>query len=236
MLDIECLTRYNLDSMRKVQFNPNSYYHICNKSNDERPIFLDGRDYARFLFLILFYQAPVSFFNIGRQVSYFVKHSMFNISSDTFRKVVTTRKVELNIFTIMPNHFHLLVQEKKEMGISRYLQRLQNGYAKYFNAKHKKRGHLFQGAFRAIPVETDEQLLYLSAYIHRNPRELNNWIDKEIKYPWSSYQDIVIKNRWGELLKPDIILDQFPSANAYHEFIKTSTAKLKPLPQNLFLE
>jgi len=181
------------------------------------------------------------FYNISRHISYFIKHSAFNISSDMVQKVLATRKLELNIFTIMPTHFHLLVQEKTQKGISSYLQRIQTGYAKYFNAKYKKRGHLFQGAFHAIPAETDEQLLYLSAYIHRNPRELKEWTDEELKYPWSSYQDFVRNNRWGKLLKPDIILNQFFSNNAYCEFVETSTAKLninrsKESFKNLLLE
>ena len=213
--------------MRKFQFIPGSYYHVCNRSNDEKSIFLDEKDYARFLFLILFYQASVPFYNLGRQISYFVRHSMFNISRDAVKKVITARKVELNSFAIMPNHFHLLVQEKIEKGISSYLQRIQNGYAKYFNTKYTKRGHLFQGAFRAIPVEADEQLLYLSAYIHRNPRELEEWENKEVNYSWSSYQDFVRQNRWGELLKPNIILDQFSNSDAYYDFVETSTAKIK---------
>src|SRR3989344_6500469 len=124
--------------MRKIKFIPNSYYHICNRSNDERPMFLDDKDYARLLFSILFYQAPVYFNNIGRQTSCFVKHLLFNISSDIIDKVIKTREVELNIFAIMPNHFHLLIREKNGKGISRYLQRIQNGYAKYFNTKYKK--------------------------------------------------------------------------------------------------
>lgn len=214
--------------MRKIKFVQNSYYHICNRSNDERPMFLDEKDYARFLFSTLFCQAVIPFYNIGRQASYFVKHSTFNVSQEILQKVVETKKIELNSFTIMPNHFHLLAQEKTKKGISYYLQRLQNGYAKYFNTKYKKRGHLFQGTFRAIPVETNEQLLYLSAYIHRNPRELKEWKNKEADYPWSSYQDLVKNNRWGELLGPNIILNQFSNANDYYKFIETSTAKIKP--------
>lgn len=213
--------------MRKIRFAPGAYYHICNRSNDKQAIFLDNKDYLRFLFSILFSQAPISFHNISRQISHFAKQSTFNIPAEVLAEVLTKRKVELNIFTTMPNHFHLLVQEKIEGGISSYLQRFQNGYAKYFNTKYKKQGHLFQGAFRAIPVETDEQLIYLSAYIHRNPGELKQWGNKEINYPWSSYQDLVKNNRWGKLLKPDIILNHFSSPQKYYEFIETSTAKLK---------
>jgi putative transposase len=225
--------------MRKIRFTPGSYYHICNRSNDKQAIFLDNKDYLRFLFSILFSQAPISFHNIGRQISHFTKQSTFNIPAEVLAEVLTKRKVELNIFTTMPNHFHLLVQEKTEGGISSYLQRLQNGYAKYFNTKYKKQGHLFQGAFRAIPVETDDQLIYLSAYIHRNPGELKQWENKEINYPWSSYQDLVKNNRWGKLLKPDIILSHFPNPQRYYEFIETSTAKFKlreSIINNLTLE
>jgi len=225
--------------MRKIKFAPGFYYHLCNRSNDEQPIFLDERDYARFLFFILFCQAPVSFFNISRQTSYFVKHSVFNISKTTLSAVLAKRQVGLNAFAIMPNHFHLLVQERVGGGISRYLQRIQNGYAKYFNTKYRKRGHLFQGSFRAIPVETDEQLLYLSAYIHRNPRGITEWKGKELKYPWSSYQDCAQKNRWDELLQPSIFLKQFDNAKSYQRFVETSTAKLKSweIPQkDLLLE
>ena len=230
MLDVGRLTCYIITMIRKFKLAQNNYYHICNRSNDETPIFFDERDYSRFLFFILAYQAPLSFYNIGRQSSYFLKHSQFNIPEEIVRQIIAKRITELNSFTIMPNHFHLLVQEKTNdgKGISRYLQRIQTGYAKYFNVKYGKKGHLFQGSFRAIRVKTNEQLLYLSAYIHRNPRELKQWKDKEINYPWSSCQDFVKNNRWGELLKPDIILDQFSNTNSYLEFIKTNTAKLQP--------
>lgn len=227
--------------IRKFRFTQNTYYHICNRSNDGNSIFLDKRDYIRFLFFTLAYQAPLSFYNIGRQTSYFLKHSQFNIAERTLQQIIIKRNTELNAFAVMPNHFHFLVQEKTDTGtgISRYLQRVQTGYAKYFNAKYEKRGHLFQGSFRAVPVETNEQLLYLSAYIHRNPRDLKEWRGNEAKYPWSSYQDFARENRWGALLKPDIILDQFSHKSIYRKFTETSTAKLQSgeLPiEDLLLE
>lgn len=228
-------------AIRKVRFEKNKYYHICNRSNDGNPIFLDQRDWIRCLFFIIAYQAPLPFYNIGRQISYFQKYSRFNLNETLIEQIAVKRKVELNIFAIMPNHFHLLLKENTEdgSGISWYLQRIQVGCAKYYNAKYKKNGHLFQGAFRAIPIENDEQLLYLSAYIHRNPRELLSWRNKEHQYPWSSYQDCINGNRWGKLLVSNIVSDQFSTKNLYRDFINSSSAKLKNKDfsvDNLFLE
>lgn len=212
---------------RKFQFAPGSYYHLCNKSNDEGTIFFDERDHARMLFFMFFYQFSVPFLNIGRSVSYFMKQRRFNVSQKTLEELRPERQVELNAFAIMPNHFHILAQEKEQGGIVRYLQRLQTGYAKYSNSKYKRGGHVFRGSFRAVAVESDPQLIYLSAYIHRNPRDLTKWRGKEISYPWSSYQDFARKNRWGELLRPDIVTQQFSTQKSYFQFVETSTAKLK---------
>ena len=98
--------------MRKFKFSENSYYHICNRSNDESTIFSDERDYARFLFLILHCQASLVFYNLGRYMSYFKKYKDFNIANEIVLQIVAKRKVALGEFTIMPNHFHLVVQEK----------------------------------------------------------------------------------------------------------------------------
>ena len=126
----------------------------------------------------------------------------------------------------MPNHFHLLVKQTKEGGISKYMQRVQNAYTKYFNTKNKTAGHLFQGPFRAVWVEDNDQLLYLSAYIHKNPVELTGPQGKEHGYQWSSLTDYLNKNRWPtSLLKPEIILEQFNNKQEYQDWIKQSYAK-----------
>jgi hypothetical protein len=67
--------------------------------------------------------------------------------------------------------------------------------------------------------------LYLSTYIHRNPREISKWFKKEDQYQWSSYQDFIGENRWGDLLLSDIVLGQFKDKKRYHNFVKTSPAK-----------
>lgn len=216
--------------MRNIKIAPGEYYHIFNRGVNKQLIFHETTDWARFLFLILHFQSPVIFQNIGRPTKEFVKHSVFNINSD---EIIKKRYVELTAFCLMPNHFHLIVKEVEEGGISQYMQRVLNSYTKYFNTKYKKSGHLFQGPYKAVHVENNEQLLYLSAYIHRNPREFTNWSGKEDKYQWSSYQDLVKQNRFEKLINSDIITDQFKNKNDYNNFVKTSGAKI--LKQDLDL-
>ena len=211
--------------MREVKIAPNEYYHILNRGVAKRKIFLDKRDRVRFLFLILHFQSPVTFKNIGRHTKNFVKHSVFNIDKEQKEEIIENRFVELTTFCLMPNHFHLIVKENGDSGIACYMQRVLNSYTKYFNTKYKKSGHLFQGPYKAVHVVKNFQLLHLSAYIHKNPQEMPGWEGKAEKYPWSSCQDFGIKNRWDRLIVPEIIMEQFDAKNSYQNFLKTSTAK-----------
>ena len=207
--------------VRKIEFVQDEYYHLLNRGNNKQVTFLDERDYARFLFSILYLQVPLDFENIAHEITYFIKHRTFNLSIDTGKN----RLVRLLNFCLMPNHFHLTVEEVAEAGISRYMQRVLNAYTKYFNTKYERVGHLFQGPFKAISIVDDDQLEYLSAYIHRNPREITGWKDNEEKYEWSSYQDYIGKNRWGNLLDIGPVLSNFKSPADYENFIKKSGAK-----------
>ena len=211
--------------MRTTPISVGEYYHIFNRGNNKQPIFLDNRDWIRFLFLIIYLQSPIVFQNLGRQVSYFVKNRAFNISGDDHRELIKKRYVKLISFVLMTNHFHLIVNEFKEGGIAQYMQRVLCAYTKYFNKKYRKSGHLFQGPYKAVHIKDNRQLLYLSTYIHRNPRELSEWKNKEHLYPWSSYQDYIQDNRWGQLLEQDIIMEQFSNKKEYDDFTKSSTAK-----------
>jgi len=212
--------------MRKIRIAPGEYYHIFNRGMSKQIIFHEIKDYLRFVFLIIYFQSPITFINLGRYVEHYVKHRVFNIGSDVKEKILKKRFVELVSFCLMPNHFHLIVKEIDDSGIATYMQRALNSYTKYYNTKYKKSGHLFQGPYKAVHIEDDRQLLYLSTYIHRNPRELPNWKGREVEYVWSSYQDFVSKNRWGEFIQLDIIIGQFKGGSDYKKFVETSTAKL----------
>ena len=208
--------------MRKIRIAPGEHYHIFNRAVNKQIIFHNTSDYARFLFLILHFQSPINFPQIGRVIKEFVKHRVLDISKEIIKK----RTIELVAFCFMPNHFHLIAKELDEGGIAAYMQRVLNAYGKYYNTKYNKTGHVFQGPYRAVHITDDRQLLYLSAYIHRNPREISRWVNKEDHYEWSSYQDCIEKNRWGNLLVPEVLMGEFKNKDEYGKFVKTSPAKL----------
>ena len=217
--------------MRILKIAPGEHYHIFNRAVSRQVIFHDFGDYARFLFLILYLQAPIKILHIGRAVKDFLKYfgqggQSRALATGYEKEIMKKRMVELVAFCLMPNHFHLVIKELEERGIASYMQRVLTAYAKYYNTKYEKSGHVFQGPYKAVYIEDDRQLLYLSAYIHRNPREISKWFKREDQYIWSSYQDFISENRWGNLIMPDIVTGQFKNKKKYHEFVKPSPAKL----------
>jgi putative transposase len=211
--------------LRTTSFAPGEHYHICVRGNNKQDIFRNDYDRKRLLFLILHLQSPESILNIGREASKYWKNGMWNTDIDLISRIIKTRYVALEAFALMTNHLHLAVREVEELGIVRYMQRVLNAYAKYANAKYETVGHFFQGPYRAVHIEDNDQLLYLSTYIHRNPRELPGMVGKEHEYTWSSYQDYLDHNRFGKLLDPSLVLDQFESVHDYRAFVDLSTAK-----------
>jgi len=135
------------------------------------------------------------------------------------------RFVKLMAFTLMPNHFHLAVFNLTSSGLAQYMHKVITAYTKYINAKYGRSGHLFQGSYQRVRVDSDDQLAYLSAYIHRNQRDLPGWCDREQDYPWSSYLDYVSENRFDLLLDTAPILELSRSRADYHEYVKKSGAK-----------
>ena len=211
--------------MRTVKFAPNEYYHICNRGVLGNNIFLDERDYTRFLFLLLYFQSPIRLNNISWYITALEKKGSFGIKPDTIKEMQKTRQVDLISFALMPNHFHILLCNLEDQITSVYMHRVLTAYSKYFNAKYKKKGHLFQGPFMAVRIENNEQRLHTSAYIHKNPIDVSGYRTSYEKYKYSSLQDYLGENRWGTLLSRGIILEQFKKEGAYKRFVETSSAK-----------
>jgi putative transposase len=133
----------------------------------------------------------------------------------------TTPLVQIIAYCLLPNHFHLLLKQQKENGISKYMANLTNSYARYFNPKHKRRGPLFEGRFKAVRIETDQQLLHVNRYIHLNPYSsfLTKTVEQLFSYPYSSLPQY-LKNGNSDSLEKEIILDFFKTPSSYKEFLK----------------
>ena len=77
--------------------------------------------------------------------------------------------VTITAFSILPNHFHLLIRQNEENGIAKFIRSLQLSYAKYFNKKHKRRGPVFDGRYNAILVDDKKYFFNIHNYIFNNP-------------------------------------------------------------------
>lgn len=178
-----------------MNFSIGEFYHTYNRGTDKRVTFIDHHDYSRFMALLYACNStePV---NISEHLQ---KGLTF---SEVFELEKSDTLVEIGAYCLMPNHFHLLLREKSEGGISKFMAKLSTGYSMYFNKKNIRTGSLFEGTFKAKHIRGDEYLKYLFAYIHLNPVKIidpqwkqNGVSDRDIakeylsKYQYSSYQE-----------------------------------------------
>lgn len=203
--------------MKKPKFIQNQVYHIYNRGVEKRKIFLDKQDYLRFihnLFVLNDENATINNF-------YYFSNKSNEANSKKHRKLL----VEILVFTLMPNHFHLLLRQKEDNGIVKFMQKLGTGYAMYFNQKYKRVGGLFQGRFKAIDINNETHFWHIPTYIHLNPLSLINYrgstsIDyKEIdflkKYRWSSFLDYIGEKNFPSITSRDFLLDLFNGNKNY---------------------
>ncbi|MCH7504792.1 transposase [PVC group bacterium] len=160
-------------------------YHVCNKSIAGFVIFNNDSEYMRMKNLIKYYQLedpPTKF-------SYFMSH--LNEGGDILNLDLIDRKNKLiNIiaYCLMPTHIHLVLQQLKDNGISIFMSNILNGYTRYFNIRHKRKGPLWVGRFKRVVVSTDEQLLHLTRYVHLNP-VTSYLIEKPESWTYGSYNE-----------------------------------------------
>jgi putative transposase len=139
--------------------------------------------------------------------------------------------VEILAFVLMPNHFHLILKQKKTDGIAKFMQKIGTGYTMYFNKKYERVGSLFQGKFKAVLIENEAHYIHLPSYIHLNPIELMNYrgstsigVVEKMKflenYQWSSYPDYIGKKNFPGLTSRNLYLDFFQGKDGCKREIK----------------
>jgi putative transposase len=210
---------------RKFKLSVGEYYHIYNRGVEKRDIFLDSGDYNRFLILLYLLNS-----SIEKPVNL---RDYKGLTFVDFFKVerVGERLVEIGAFCLMKNHFHLLIKEVVDNGISLFMQRLSTAYTMYFNSKNERSGSLFQGTFKAELADTDEYLRYLFSYIHLNPvKNIDpSWKEKGLDlesdfikkylmgYRFSSFMDYAVGDRVeNNILNVEVFPEYF---NNKKEFI-----------------
>lgn len=202
---------------RTVILAQDQIYHVYNRGVAAMPIFHSSKDYSRFLALVDYYRfinTPASFSQVMK-LPYDERDKIFA----GLRKENKTH-VDILSFCLMPNHFHLLLKQLTEKGISIFLSNLQNGYAKYFNIKNSRVGPLFQSMFKAVRVDTDEQLTHVSRYIHLNPStgyivEPKNLLE----YHWFSLGTYLKEGKVYPFMSVDLILGLFKNRQGYYQFV-----------------
>ena len=184
-------------STRTLDFSVDEYYHVYNRGTDKRDIFLDDADRNRFIKLLFIANGtnPFVFRDFPIGVPY--------VEIDRGELITS-----IGAYCLMSNHFHILLKETSEDGISKFIGKLLTSYSSYFNKKYKRTGSLFEGTFKATHVDSDEYLKYLLSYIHLNPVKVidPNWKENAIanrntakkyleSYHYSSYVDYSSQNR-----------------------------------------
>ncbi|PIR68522.1 hypothetical protein COU49_00575 [Candidatus Nomurabacteria bacterium CG10_big_fil_rev_8_21_14_0_10_35_16] len=150
---------------RKQVFSVGEYYHLYNRGVEKRIIFKDKQDHEHFLFLMYIC-------NTSRSIT------LRDIGKNFDRQETI---VDIGAYCLMPNHFHILVYEKKDGGISKYMRKLLTAYSMYFNKKYKRTGKLYENVFKAVHCHNDRYLKYLYSYIHLNSAKLINKYWRKIK-------------------------------------------------------
>jgi putative transposase len=195
-------------------------YHVLSRGVDKRRIFMDNKDYFRFIHDLFEFNDEAPAVNTFRKMNDIV--SRYNKS----RKLL----VDILAFCLMPNHYHLFLESRGEGGVSKFMRKLNVGYAKYFNQKYKRTGTLFEGRYKSIRITSQAHFIHLPYYIHLNPLDLfaPEWRERKLKdykkslnflssYRWSSHLDYLGKKNFPSLTSRDFLFEIFGGEKGYEK-------------------
>ncbi|MBI2573856.1 MAG: transposase [Candidatus Wildermuthbacteria bacterium] len=221
---------------RYLKFEVGGIYHIFNRGVEKRDIFLDDTDRWRFLQALFLFNNKTTSHRLLWDLAVRKKRLNFKTLRASLEEIVPVRTPLVRIIAdcFMPNHYHLVLEELQERGISNFMHKLGMGFAKYFNERYARVGGLFQGPFRAVRVENDDQMKYLLAYLHVvNPGQL---VEPDLKnrgvlnakailkfaeeYPWSTHKEY-LGLRESVVAEKGIAGLLFPSSQEYKEFVES---------------
>lgn len=181
-------------------FTEREIYHVYNRGTNKENLFRDKQDYRAFL-----YRLGLA---LGVKSEILNKNEMTKSPKSRIR--ITKSPIDLfklHSFCLMPNHFHLLIEQTGDVSISLLIQKICTSFSMYINKKYRRVGHLFQGNFKSVLIESNPQLMWATSYIHMNPVK-SNLVTKPEEYNWSSYNDYA-DDRNLPIIYKDFIIDVF---------------------------
>ncbi|HBB56713.1 TPA: hypothetical protein DEW47_03415 [Patescibacteria group bacterium] len=199
---------------RNIDFSIGENYHLYGRGTDKRKIFLKKDDYERFISLLYICNNKDTV-------------HISNLRDSTLEGVLNLKKeddiVKISAYCLMPNHFHVLVQEIREGGVSKFMQKMMTGYTMFFNKKYERTGSLFESSFKSIHANDDNHLKYLLAYIHLNPVKMvdPHWKENGIsnkdkvddflkQYKYSSFIDYLgLERKEGLIIDKNVLPEYF---------------------------
>jgi len=208
--------------MRKIKFTDGEYYHIYNRGVDKRDVFLDEGDYVRFLkSLKEFNQVdPIgSLYEKAHKEKIVSPSSVAGFQSPigNWKPKEGSRKdplVELICYCLNPNHFHFILRQLIESGIS-----------KFMHLKNNRSGALFQGKFKAVKIDSNEHLLWVSAYVNANA-QIHGLTKDAANYKWCSYPEYLGQSP-ENICHKDIIVKQFKDKEQFKNFMDDCIVTMK---------
>ena len=215
-------------SMRKEQFVNGGYYHIYNRGVDKRDIFHSDLEFQRFYESLYLFNDANYQHSCGSELVRWGKlscHEINEMDRDPFVSIVS--------FCLLSNHFHLLLKQNIDGGISKFMQKVGQGYANYFNKKHERTGTLFEGPYKAVEIKEDNHFQHLPRYIHLNildhtdskwrKGELGDW--ERAKgvldgYEWSSHGVYMGRDQLLPVVDGVEVEKFFDNTEDYLDFLK----------------
>lgn len=203
------------------EYEEGGFYHVYSRGVEKRLIFCDQEDYQKFIGLLKVYLSKPILQGV-------------TLKDESNRTISPSRalnnyvdEVNLIAYCLMPNHFHLLLQQKTERGMAKLMQSLLTKYVIYFNKKYTRVGGLFQSTYKTVRIKSEEQFTYITKYIHRNPLPsfpTRLHLEGLKDYKYSSYGNYLglFKQSW---MKTEDILSYFSKTNprnTYQAFVEES--------------
>jgi len=202
-------------------------YHVLNRGVERRNLFIDQRDYVRFVHNLY------EFNDTAPAGNAYKSFQNMDLRNPYFTRGPRERIVDIHGWCVMKNHYHLLLSERKNGGLTQFIRKLNVGYANYFNERYNRSGTLFQGRTQKKLIDSDAYFLYILHYIHLNPLDYlpsaRNWREHRIgsasralkhleSYRWSSFLDYCSTSNFPSILTTALFQEIFD--NVKEETVK----------------